>query len=168
MLVKENSMISFKLAKAEVDDVGAIADIAVTNLREINAKQHSTSVMDMAYGECSEEALRSQLNWKTIFVAKNDGQILGTAALANFGNEDSPRWCLSNVFVKMELHGKGIGLALVEKVIECAKENGAGKIEVPSSRNSISFYEKCGFGDVQDENEDELTWMTMELSKSDK
>lgn len=156
-------MDTIKIINADKSNAAVISKIAYENLKDVNAKYHSSQTMEMAYRTCSEEAIHSQFNWKTIFIAIANGEIVGTASLANFGKNGEVRWCVSNVFVKIEYHGLGIGCKLVKKVIETAYEKSAITIEVPSSISAIGFYKKCGFTESGLPNEDELTWMIQKL-----
>jgi predicted N-acetyltransferase YhbS len=140
-----------------------ISQIAYENLDAINSQYHSDETMQMAYRVCSEDSIRSQFSWKKILIAINEDEIVGTAALANFGRNGDTRWCVSNVFVKIEYQGLGIGFKLVKNVIDEAMKKFADKIEVPSSRSAIGFYKKCGFKESGLPIEDELTWMIQYL-----
>ena len=51
------------------------------------------------------------------------------------------------------------------QLVNDAKETGALELHVPSSRNAVGFYEKMGFSvdNVQQDIQDEITWMTKTL-----
>jgi GNAT superfamily N-acetyltransferase len=76
---------------------------------------------------------------------------------------ENPKYCVSNFFVKPELHNRGIGRLLFEKILETAKLKGTKLLHVPSSRDGVGFYEKMGFiiDEIQNDIEDEITWMTI-------
>ena len=71
-----------------------------------------------------------------VFVAEDDGQILGFAALV--GSE------LDGLFVEPGLWGKGIGRALIEAAVHEARLQGLS-VAVIANPAARVFYEKCGF-----------------------
>lgn len=154
-----NAYFPVQIEKATSVDIAEISQIAIINLTEINSKLHSQKIIDHSCKNCSVAAITSQMQRKEIFVAKQDGKITGTGALANFGNFGVNRWCISNLFVDIPFHGKGVGTQLVNHIVVLAKEKGAQYIEVPSSRTAVGFYAKCGFLDENLPENDELTWM---------
>lgn len=151
------------IEKATESDVKEISELSIRNLREINSKMHSKEIIDHSIESCSVDAYRRALGWKDVFVAKLDGKVVGTASLANFMNNGKNRWCVSMVFVSIEHHKNGFGSLLIKKLIELAKEKNANTLEVPSSRNSIKFYEKCGFVNSNLPEEEECNWMEIKL-----
>jgi ribosomal protein S18 acetylase RimI-like enzyme len=91
--------------------------------------------------------------------------IIATGAVANFGNEGTPKYSVSNFFVKPELHRKGIGRFLFDSLLKIAISKGAKTFHVPSSRNALGFYEKMGFvkDEIQPDEADEITWLIMKI-----
>ena len=78
----------------------------------------------------------SQLERGEVFVAEQDGSILGFAALV--GGE------IDGLFVEPELWRLGIGRALVEAAVHEARRKGLSVTVVANAAARI-FYEKCGF-----------------------
>ena len=157
-------MTEWTIHQAQPCDVDAIHRIANENQAAILSRVHGEAAMRLAYEESTKDALLRQLGWKHVLVAKVANEVVGTAALANFGRDGVDRWCVSNVYVDMRLHRKGIGKGLVEAVIGLARARGAAKIEVPSSRNAIAFYSRFGFVVSGPEASDEVSWLAMELA----
>jgi len=148
---------------ANETDISAIKRLSDINFDEVISKYHSPDVARKHKEHNSIENLKSQLSRKIIYVAVDNGQIVGTGAFANFGTPESPKYSISNCFVLPNLHKKGIGTLLINKLIELAKEKHAKYFHVPAAKNAIPFYEKFGFVvDIeQPEAKDEITWMTM-------
>jgi len=70
---------------------------------------------------------------------------------------------LEDLYVKPEFRGKGIGKALLKKVIETAKERNCGRIEwvvLDWNKPSIDFYKRMGAKEMKD-------WLVFRL-KEDK
>lgn len=95
-------------------------------------------------------------------MAEINDEIVATGVLANFGNDEAPKYSISNFFVKPELHGQGIGRSLFNHLFEVFKSKNVHDLHVPSSRNAVKFYEKMGFVEDIEQNDikDEITWMT--------
>lgn len=47
--------------------------------------------------------------WKDILIALENDEITATGAVANFVDQQNPRYSISNFFVKPELHRQGLG-----------------------------------------------------------
>ena len=56
---------------------------------------------------------------------------------------------LMNIFVIPEMRGRGVGRAIVEHLIACARERGAGKVYLESSEEAKRLYRSLGFEDLQ-------------------
>ena len=78
----------------------------------------------------------SQIERGEVFVAEDDGRLLGFAAL--IGGE------LDGLFVEPSLWGSGIGKALVEAAVHEARRQGLS-VTVVANPAALGFYEKCGF-----------------------
>jgi len=72
-------------------------------------------------------------------VAEQEGRALGYAVLdADSGEVDA-------VFVDPVLHGRGIGLALLQALEALAREQGIEKLFLSASLNAVAFYRRAGF-----------------------
>ena len=91
--------------------------------------------------------------------------IAATGALADFGSPGSPNISVSNLFVSVDLHGRGIGAKLLAFLCDTARKDGVNILHVPSSQNAIGLYERMGFSKDADQPsiDDEITWMTKAL-----
>jgi GNAT superfamily N-acetyltransferase len=84
------------------------------------------------------------------FVAEQDGQWLGIATgLASDPDvPDDPRPELVGMFVRPEARGRGIGVALVDAVVDWAMERRATGLclwVAATNSQAIALYDKCGF-----------------------
>jgi len=154
-----------EIRRATKDDIENIKKIVDRNFDDIISKYHSQNIVNKYKEHNSIESLMSQLNWKKMYVMIDNGNLVGTGAFANFGTLDLAKYSISNLYVLPELHGKGIGTQLVNTLLSDAKDIKAKSFHVPSTRNAIPFYEKCGFAidEIQIDKDDEITWMTMWL-----
>jgi GNAT superfamily N-acetyltransferase len=80
-----------------------------------------------------------------IWVAINDGQVVGTAALVR---EADDCFELAKMTVAPQFRGKGVGRMLIDTCIGKARSEGACKIELFSNHQLVSalkLYERAGF-----------------------
>lgn len=83
-----------------------------------------------------------------IYVAKEDDRVIGTATLLvdqKFIHQGGKVGHVEDVAVHREYQGKGVGLKLMERMLEDAKKLGCYKVILDCAENLISFYEKSGF-----------------------
>jgi Acetyltransferase (GNAT) family. len=135
------------------------------NFDEVICNFHSEQVIIKFKGHNSRDNLAKQLLWKKVYVAEDNGEIVGTGAFANFGDDAVPKYSVSNLYVLPEKHHQGIGRCIFNILKNDAMNQKAKSFHVPSTRNGVAFYKKMGFGvdEVQLDLVDEITWMTMKL-----
>ena len=97
----------------------------------------------------SEKILKEELESKNkkYFVAKENGEIVGFAGYM----VNPPDFEIMNIVTKKNKRGKGIGTALLNKIIEIAKNNHAEKIFLEVNEKNIiarKLYEKTGFEEI--------------------
>ncbi|MBK7632716.1 MAG: GNAT family N-acetyltransferase [Ignavibacteriales bacterium] len=84
-----------------------------------------------------------------ILIAEFDGQIVGQALFfKNFSTFlGKPGIYLEDLYVKPKMRGKGVGKALLDKIISIAKERNYGRVEwsvLDWNESAINFYKKIG------------------------
>ena len=88
-------------------------------------------------------------------IAVVDGKIAGTAGIDAVGNKYKTKHRAEfGISIAKEFWGLGIGRALTEACIECAKEAGYSQIVMHAMLSVVGFYEKLGYhaeGDIFDE-----------------
>lgn len=133
-----------KIKKAEPEDVPLILSF----IKELAAFE---KLSDKA--SATEEILKENLFGKTkyaeVIVAEYENKPAGQALFFhNFSTfRGKPGIYLEDLFVKTEFRGKGIGKALLNKVIEIAKERNCPRVEwvvLDWNKSAIDFYEKLG------------------------
>jgi len=96
-----------------------------------------------------KRALFCENNFVEILIAEYEGQIVGQALFfKNFSTFlGKPGIYLEDLYVKPEIRGKGIGKALLDRIISLAKERNYGRVEwavLDWNESAIEFYEKIG------------------------
>lgn len=86
-----------------------------------------------------------------ILAVEDDGHILGVAQLKYHEMSIYPErtYWLGGVFVSTDARGKGVGLALVQKIIEIARSFGVDKLSLQTEKFDGGIYSKCGFEPVE-------------------
>ncbi|OMP68059.1 N-acetyltransferase [Domibacillus epiphyticus] len=93
------------------------------------------------------------LNLQSIFVAEEEGEILGIASLAILGHDLAE---IRSLAVSEKAKGRGIGRMLVARVVEETKKIGIPKLI--SLTYQVAFFEKCGFKVIQKTEMPQKVW----------
>ncbi len=81
------------------------------------------------------------INWRSVFLAKARGKIVGFAVIDKpYGGVSFCRW----LRVKREFRNKGIGKQLLAEWLKSAKKSGCHKIELAGQKEAKIFYKKVG------------------------
>ena len=123
----------------------AVSNLIRRNLLEVNSRDYAEDVINSLAAYFSPATLLKNSRSQTIFVATQDGEVVGTASLDNFGTAASPDYYAVAVFVLPESQRQGIGLRLMEAVELKAKELGAEKLTLRASITAKAFYRKLGY-----------------------
>ena len=89
-----------------------------------------------------------QTEKSALFVAEEDGLILGCCGIFPTENLPDDITELAKFYLSKEARGKGIGKLLLEKCLEKAQELGYKKVyleSIPEFSKAVSIYEKQGF-----------------------
>jgi GNAT superfamily N-acetyltransferase len=130
----------FQDAQAE-----AVSNLIRRNLLEVNSKDYAEGVINSLAAYFSPATLLKNSQSQTIFVAMQDGEVIGTASLDNFGTAERPEYYAVAVFVLPESQRQGIGLRLMEAVELKARELGAEKVTLRAAITAKGFYQKLGY-----------------------
>ena len=84
----------------------------------------------------------------TLLVARDDGRIVGAAAVLVYATPAFVKARIEDVVVDEHARGKGVGEALVRRCLEVARERGAEIVELQSARwreVANRLYPRLGF-----------------------
>lgn len=118
-------------------DAKEISSIIQKTLFETNSRYYQKSVLNYLSNEYSPDNLIKMAEKKELFVAIDNGIIIGVAAV-----EDND---ISTVFILPEYQNQGIGKKLMKKVEDVAKNNGFREVKLNASINALEFYKKIGY-----------------------
>lgn len=128
---------------AMLGDSDAISRLIIQTLREVNAKDYSSSVINEVINNFSPSRVAEQMKVRKVFVAIEQDEVIGTASLDN----DIVR----SVFVLPNKQKSNIGLMLMNYLEKIAKEQNIHCLTVPSSITAENFYRKLGYKSLRDE-----------------
>ncbi|WP_420232648.1 N-acetyltransferase family protein [Pseudomonas sp. ABY48] len=124
-------------------DAPAISQTIINALRQSNAQDYSSEIIDQVAQNFSPLAILQLLDQRQMLVAIVDNHIVATASL----DQDVVR----SVFVDPSYQGKGLGRHLMESMQSIAINAGLNRLRVPSSITAEGFYSSLGFIKVRDE-----------------
>ncbi|MGO4323760.1 GNAT family N-acetyltransferase [Pseudomonas sp. B21-010] len=124
-------------------DAPAISQTIINALRQSNAQDYSSEIIDQVAQSFSPLAILQLLTQRQVLVAIVDNHIVATASL----DQDVVR----SVFVEPSYQGQGLGRHLMERLQSIAINAGLNLLRVPSSITAEGFYASLGFIKVRDE-----------------
>ncbi len=146
-----------RISQATITDIPLIQEIAhktwPNTYGSILSQEQLDYMLDLMY---SDESLLEQFKVKPLFfLAYEDDMCLGfTSCENNYLNTKVTR--LHKIYILPEAQGKGVGNALIEKVVGLAKENQSEvvSLNVNKFNKAVSFYQKIGFEIASEEDLD--------------
>ena len=163
-------MLIRRMTDADAEEVSALIS---RSYDRVLVHYHSPELIARFREHVTPESLIEQLGRKEVFVAEDAGRIVATGGLGWFDDPSEPRdeqadvyedatdRRVSNLFVAVDLIGRGIGRRLLDHLVALAALKGAARLHVASSRNAVSFYERAGFALDPDPPTEipEITWL---------
>ena len=125
-------------------DAGAVRNIILRGLREIDAKDYSPEYIEKSCAAFTVERILSQAGAAHMYVAVSGGEVVGTGSIAPYWGSPSESILLT-IFVLPERIGRGIGAAIVGALEKDEYFLRASRVEIPSSVPAAGFYLKMGY-----------------------
>ncbi len=134
-----------KIRGFESSDANDVSQLIIDNLMLINSHDYGEeAVRQLAYFY-SPQLLQEYAQAGRIFVAVENSNVVGTAAL----EQDRVR----NVFVRIDHHKQGIGKLLMQYIEDFAKQQGIVRLVLKASVSAVVFYQKLGYVTVEEMDE---------------
>jgi GNAT superfamily N-acetyltransferase len=153
--------IPFKIRKAELRDLEALVRMRF-ELMHVAAALGVPMDLSESEWEAVRAATREYFSRALPagehcgIVAEAEGIVVGCGGMVFMerppyqGNLIGREAYLMNMYTMTEWRGKGIGAAIVEELVRCAREAGAKRISLDAERNARRLYAKAGFhGNVE-------------------
>lgn len=148
--------------EATKEDYEELIQLRIRNMKE-NYKEvsnHAEKSIRKQLVDYFERKLGSEL---FIFIAKDEGRIVGTAYLMVIEGPANV-WMLNGLYGEVrgvytlpEYRGKGICTRLMTDLVERGRKRGLSEIQLDSTKDGYSIYKKIGFEDA------ELEFAAMEI-----
>jgi GNAT superfamily N-acetyltransferase len=146
-------------------DVRAVVELTLANWDGDLTKSHSAGLVARLRKNVTPAQVAEWMGQKCVFVVEEGDEVVATGSLADFGAADTPEYFVSQFFVRPDRHREGLGALLLAHLLGAARNVGADRVSVHSSRNAIAFYQHAGFvlDPAQPEAANEMTTMTVRL-----
>ncbi len=136
-----------------------MSNIIITNMYEINIKDHGKEIIDKLSKHFTEEEIKKNYPKRIKnYVAIEESEVVGTISINNLrGDTTGTKYIILTLFVKMEKHHQGIGTMLIKKIENYARSVGAKELYIPASIYACEFYRKLGYDyldGIKEQNED--------------
>ena len=151
-----------RIVRADLSHIDAITDMRVAQQVEhwTHTLDKDFSVYAEQYRRVTEGYLRRRLNHSLLYVLKYvDNEPVAMCALEEQDELPPITVCIDNkrhgwvvsVYTKPEHRGRGYQQALMQELLQMARERGFGDVTLTTNRpDAIHVYEKAGFRHVSD------------------
>ena len=143
-----------KVRLAQPGETGAVSALIGRALREVNARDYPASVILRMTAYFGPERIAALMTERRLYVALVAGEVVGTASLA--------RREAHTVFVRPDMHGRGVGRALMDRVEGLARRRGVAALVVNASITAEGFYRRRGYVKLRDQVHGEERTLVME------
>jgi GNAT superfamily N-acetyltransferase len=158
-------------------DVEAVSALVLRSYDQVLVNYQSLEMLATFREHETPEGLRQQLGRKKLFVAEDAGRIVAVGGLGWMDAPYLPREVqeeayepgagrrITNLFVAVDLLGRGIGHAMLDYLVALAQVEGTHRLHVASTPNAVGFYERAGFAIDPDPPAEvpEITWLVQPL-----
>lgn len=140
-------MIDIIIREFDERDAETVSRLIRNNLTFVNSRDYEPAVIDYMCRLFTPDYLCEILATRTIFVAEENGKVVGTVALE--GDE------VCALYVDPDVHGRRVGERLLQRVEDFALSRHVHLLHLSASLTAVGFYEKMGYR-TQEKEESEL------------
>lgn len=127
-----------EIRHAEETDIVALIDLFQTSIETHASEYYSDEQVHAWASRATETSFDDFILVPTTFVAIDDSGPLGFCGYARDGH-------ITSLYIRPDFAGKGIGRALLQQVLDDAREHGIKAFHVEASEMAIPLFEKFGF-----------------------
>ena len=128
-----------KIRRARQEDCHSIGSVHAAAVRGIRTAFYTPEEIQAWAVPKEPESYEESIRSKEFFVAEDSGAILGFGVL----NQELAE--VEAVYVTPEAGRRGIGLEILRKLEERAKDRGLSELRLNASLNALPFYEQAGY-----------------------
>ena len=125
-------------------DVEAIVDLIRRNFLEVNVKDYGEEAMKVLAAHHDVDWFKGVASYANVYVFCIDDEVTGVGAISSFWGSLTESILLT-IFVRPELHGKGIGRFIIQTLEQDELFKRAERVEIPASITAVEFYKKQGY-----------------------
>lgn len=141
-------MDKFVLRRAKAGEEAVLHEAHMRSIREVCVKDHGEDEVrgwgNRPLGNRWTEAIQKDIVW----VIEVDSNIYGVSFLKILPDSNGECAYLHALYLTPEVIGRGLGLRLMQTLLDEAKEKGVRKIKLDSSITAYQFYRKLGFSET--------------------
>ncbi len=137
-------MDNFEIRRFEEADAEAVSEIVRRNFLEVNSLDYGLAEMEKKAKDYGPERVLRVAGFANTYVATMEKKVAACGAISSFW-DSLDESILLMIFVLPELHGKGIGKAIIQALEEDELFLRAKRIEIPASITACEFYRRLGY-----------------------
>jgi predicted N-acetyltransferase YhbS len=128
-----------RIRRARPDDGLGIHVVHTSAIRETCRSHYAPDAIAVWAGRVTPESYGEDLERRDVFVADDDGRVLG------FGVLDAGESTVRAVYVHPDAGGHGLGRALLDALETTARLRGVTRVHLDASLNAVPFYVAAGW-----------------------
>lgn len=132
-------MSELELRRAVPGDVDVIHRLQIDAIRHGAAEHYDEAAVEAWIGAFNRDAFPENVDRREVWIAEDAGSTVGYASL------DPATFEVDSIYVAPESAGRGVGRALMEHILDVAREHRLENVWLDASLNAIPFYERLGF-----------------------
>lgn len=126
---------------AEETDLVSLVDL-FTDAIVVQGKEHYSAEQVRAWADrATDSSFKDYILSATTFVAIDETGGSGPIGFSGYAMDGH----ITSLYIRPDCAGKGVGKALLQYVLDHARENGVTKFHVEASASAIPLFEKFGF-----------------------
>jgi ribosomal protein S18 acetylase RimI-like enzyme len=130
---------TFEFRAAVAADVDAIERIQLDAIRHGTAGHYDADAIEAWAGAFNRDGFVEKVDRDEVWIAEDAGTAVGYVSLVPATLE------IDSVYVAPESAGRGIGGALIEHILNVAREHELKSVWLDASTNAIPFYQRMEF-----------------------
>lgn len=131
-----------RIRRFRPEDAKIVSNIIKQNFLKVNSEHYSQETIAVLIKESTSKKLIEKSKTRHLYVAIDKDVILGVA-----GYEEDE---LHTFFVRKNIHGRGVGKKLMERVLKDAKNEGIKVMNSASTHYAEKFYASFGFKKIEE------------------
>ncbi len=125
--------------RATAQDLDAVHRLQVDAIRHGTGGEYDSAAVEAWAGAFNREGFAEKVERHEVWIAEVRSRMVGYVSF------DPATFEIDSVYVAPEAAGAGIGRAMMEHILNVAREHRIENVWLDASRNAVPFYERLGF-----------------------